>query len=83
MREKASFLGLFNSLFCMLALTIFVSGCKEVKKKSAYTIGFSQCIGSDLWRKTMMDEMNMELSLHPGATFLYADADGNSKKQIT
>ncbi|MES2112272.1 MAG: substrate-binding domain-containing protein [Bacteroidota bacterium] len=57
-------------------------GCKKKDKTSLYTIGFSQCIGSDLWRRTMLDEMKMELSLHPGARFIYADADGNSQKQI-
>lgn len=56
--------------------------CQQ-KKKSTYTIGFSQCVGSDLWRKTMLDEMKTELSLHPGGNFIYYDAQGNSKKQIS
>lgn len=30
----------------------------------------------------MLEEMKMELSLHPGADFVYADAEGDSKKQI-
>lgn len=30
----------------------------------------------------MMDEMRMELSLHPGANFIYTDAQGNSNRQI-
>jgi ABC-type sugar transport system substrate-binding protein len=31
----------------------------------------------------MLDEMRMELSLHPDARFIYADADGNSSaKQV-
>jgi hypothetical protein len=30
----------------------------------------------------MLDEMKMELSLHPDARFIYADADNSSKKQI-
>ncbi|WP_211318933.1 substrate-binding domain-containing protein [Mucilaginibacter oryzae] len=57
-------------------------GCKKSDKKSLYTIGFSQCIGSDLWRRNMLDEMRMELSLHPGVNFVYADANGNSAKQV-
>ena len=55
----------------------------RVNQKTQFVIGFSQCVGSDLWRKTMLDEMKMELSLYPGADFVYADADGNSKKQIS
>jgi signal transduction histidine kinase/DNA-binding response OmpR family regulator len=58
------------------------TGCKKADKTSQYTIGFSQCVGSDLWRRNMLDEMKMELSLHPDARFIYADADNSSKKQI-
>jgi signal transduction histidine kinase/AraC-like DNA-binding protein len=56
--------------------------CQKAKVKSTYTIGFSQCVGSDLWRRTMLDEMKMELSLHPGVKFLYKDAQNNSANQI-
>jgi signal transduction histidine kinase/AraC-like DNA-binding protein len=59
-----------------------LTGCKKADKTSQYTIGFSQCVGSDLWRRNMLDEMKMELSLHPDARFIYADADNSSKKQI-
>jgi signal transduction histidine kinase/DNA-binding response OmpR family regulator/ABC-type xylose transport system substrate-binding protein len=66
----------------VLMMLAAVVSCRQPKKKPAYTIGFSQCIGSDLWRKTMLEEMKTELSLHPEVNFLYADAQGNSKKQI-
>lgn len=65
-----------------LVLVLSVFGCRPVNKKSQYIIGFSQCVGSDQWRKTMLEEMKMELSLHPGADFIYADADGSSDKQV-
>lgn len=68
-------------LLAVSALFI-LPGCQSTDKTSQYTIGFSQCIGSDLWRRNMLDEMKMELSLHPGAKFVYADADGSSKKQV-
>jgi signal transduction histidine kinase/CheY-like chemotaxis protein/AraC-like DNA-binding protein/ABC-type xylose transport system substrate-binding protein len=71
----------YNFLFLFFILTIFF-GCKKADKTSQYTIGFSQCVGSDLWRRTMLDEMKMELSLHPGVRFIYADAKGDSKKQV-
>lgn len=66
-----------------LILLFIVSGCNNSKKKADFTIGFSQCVGSDLWRKTMLQEMKMELSLHPAADFIYKDAGGNSNKQIS
>jgi len=71
-----------NLLFFAIFL-LFTTGCNRNKKKTDYVIGFSQCIGSDLWRRTMLEEMKMELSLHPGVKFVYADAQGDSKKQIT
>lgn len=78
---KASFVVFYGRflVFCLIILC----GCKEARKKSAYTIGFSQCDGSGLWRKTMLDEMKMELSLHPDVNFVYADAQANSTKQIS
>ena len=71
----------FYLILSCLLVTV-TNSCKKADKTSQYTIGFSQCIGSDLWRKTMLDEMKMELSLHPGAKFIYSDANGNSQRQI-
>lgn len=71
-----------NLLWPALFLLGTFAGCKKTGKTSQYTIGFSQCVGSDLWRRNMLDEMKMELSLHPDARFIYADADNSSKKQI-
>jgi signal transduction histidine kinase/AraC-like DNA-binding protein len=81
MRKKTTFPKFF--IFISSLIFLLFCGCNEAKKKSAYTIGFSQCVGSDLWRKTMLEEMKTELSLHPGANFIYADAENNSNKQIT
>jgi signal transduction histidine kinase/AraC-like DNA-binding protein/CheY-like chemotaxis protein len=57
-------------------------GCDKKVENPTYRIGFSQCIGSDLWRKTMLEEMKMELSLRPGAELTYSDANGDSKLQV-
>ncbi|MDR6945114.1 substrate-binding domain-containing protein [Mucilaginibacter pocheonensis] len=65
----------------IVMVMLMAVGCKKADKTSQYTIGFSQCIGSDLWRRTMLDEMKMELSLHPDVKFIYTDAGGNSQKQ--
>lgn len=71
-----------GGLASLLLITAVFTGCKKAQKTSQYTIGFSQCVGSDLWRRTMLEEMKMELSLHPGVKFVYADADNSSSKQI-
>jgi len=78
MRERFAFL----KFFIILLVVTTTYSCNEAKKKSAYTIGFSQCVGSDLWRKTMLEEMETELSLHPGVDFIYTNAENNSNKQI-
>jgi len=83
MRSKSCILTLFFR-FSVLFLVFGISyGCRNVKKEASFTIGFSQCVGSDLWRQTMLDEMKTELSLHPGVDFIYADAENSSKKQIS
>jgi len=72
----------FHKFILLGVFFIMLFGCKKKDKTSMYCIGFSQCVGSDLWRRTMLDEMKMELSLHPGAKFIYTDANGNSQKQV-
>lgn len=73
----------FSSLFTSIILITMFFGCSEKKKEKEYVIGFSQCVGSDLWRKTMLEEMKMELSLHPNAKLIYKDANNSSSKQIS
>jgi signal transduction histidine kinase/AraC-like DNA-binding protein/CheY-like chemotaxis protein/ABC-type xylose transport system substrate-binding protein len=73
----------FKRVLLFFVLVFAITSCKNTAQKDAsYTIGFSQCVGSDLWRKTMLDEMRMELSLHPNTNFIYEDANNNSDKQI-
>src|SRR5690606_15391096 len=69
------------SFLLLMFLLCFIS-CRQPENKAKYTIAFSQCIGSDAWRQTMLQEMKRELSFHPEIEFLYADAEGNSQKQI-
>lgn len=68
-------------LFAVITCLLFIS-CQKSRKKYVYTIGFSQCTGNDLWRKTMLDEMKNELSLQPDIKFIYYDANGNSRRQV-
>lgn len=82
MHSGALFIDFFKRVLIVLLIALSAVSCNDAKKKSAYTIGFSQCVGSDLWRRTMLEEMKTELSLHPGVNFIYADAENNSDKQI-
>jgi signal transduction histidine kinase/CheY-like chemotaxis protein/AraC-like DNA-binding protein len=65
-----------------LGIILSLQGCSDKRETREYKIGFSQCVGSDLWRKTMLDEMKTELSLRPGTKLSYADANNSSSKQI-
>ena len=56
--------------------------CSLDDKPREYVIGFSQCVESDAWRKTMLEEMKREMSFHSNLQLLYRQADGNSQKQV-
>lgn len=66
----------------LILLQLLFQGCGSAEKKQHYKIGFSQCVGSDQWRITMLKEMRRELSFHPETEFFYEDAQGNSATQI-
>ena len=66
----------------LIILVALFSGCSKKVENKKFVIGFSQCVASDYWRQTMLEEMKMELSLHPSAELIYRDANGNSKRQI-
>ena len=64
---------------CLLGISLFFS-CAQ-PKKSKYTIGFSQCLMSDNWRKDMVQGMKRELSFYPDITMEMKVANGDTKKQ--
>src|SRR5438105_1951642 len=52
----------FNNI-CFLLLFFVISavcGCNSDKKTNQFVIGFSQCVESDNWRKTMLEGMKRE-----------------------
>lgn len=87
MNKHISYSYVFNKkiiaiLSVLLLLTTSCFKSKTALTREEYVIGFSQCVGSDQWRKTMLVELKRELSFHPGITLLYEDADNDSRKQI-
>ncbi len=66
----------------LLIVFIALGGCHFDDSPKKFSIGFSQCVESDAWRKTMLSEMKRELSFNDDVAFFYLEADGNSEKQI-
>ncbi len=58
-------------IFFHAVLLLLLAGCRATNKPDEYVIGFSQCIESDAWRKTMLEEMKRELAFHPNVKFIY------------
>ena len=69
------------TFYGILVLLLFL-GCQSANQKKKRVIAFSQCIGNDAWRQTMLEEMKRELSFDPDIEFLYRDAQGNNAVQI-
>lgn len=60
---------------------LFTLGIQEVKSKQ-YHIGFSQCSTSDLWRKSQIRLMEIEMAFYPKIKMTVKDAKGNSETQV-
>lgn len=66
--------------FIVVAL-VLLTGVMNLKAEK-YTIGFSQCNTSDLWRQNQLRMMEIELSFHPDMQMIVKDARDNSGTQI-
>lgn len=71
----------YYSLYSLVIGLLFLACQPKPQQEKKWTIAFSQCVGSDAWRKTMLDEMHRELSFHPEVEFIYADATGDNATQ--
>lgn len=67
-----------SSLFFLL----LPEGCSDKKTEKKYKIGFAQCTGAEIWRKSMLESMQRELSFHPGTELIFKDAKDNSELQV-
>lgn len=63
-------------------LSVLFINCESKRNEETITIAFSQCVGSDAWRRNMLEEMKRELSLNKNVEFVYQDANNNSLTQI-
>lgn len=68
---------IYGLLICFLYYS-----CSTSAPEKKYRIGFSQCGGSDNWRKSMLEGMKRELSFHPGVELIFRDANDNSDLQV-
>lgn len=69
-------------VFFAFMMLLCCHSCQPTGNNTQFTIAFSQCIGDDAWRETMLDEMRRELSFYPDIEFVYRDAGGDNQKQI-
>lgn len=69
-------------IFFAFVTLLLCHACQPSENNKQFTIAFSQCIGDDAWRETMLDEMKRELSFYPNIEFIYRDAGGDNQKQI-
>lgn len=67
---------------CVLGACLL--GCSSPSAQNrAFRIGFSQRTEADTWRKTMLADMQRELTFSPEVEFLVEDANGQSRQQVT
>ncbi len=69
-------------LILLYACLQLLTACNSKQPRPTFTIGFSQCMESDAWRKTMLEEMKRELAFHPNLRLIYKQADADNTKQI-
>jgi len=72
------------SYIILISYTLLLTSCKlGDDDKAKVSIGFSQCIDHDIWRKSMDHSMEVEASLHPEVHLTIYNANRNAKKQIS
>lgn len=71
-----------RTLAILIFITGLMAGCSPSPAPRHFRIGFSQCGEADHWRKSMLAEMQRELSFHPGIELIYKQADDSSQLQV-
>ncbi len=72
------------SYIILISNILLLNSCKFGNDdKAKISIGFSQCIDHDIWRKSMDHAMEVEASLHPEVHLTIYNANRQAKKQIS
>ena len=71
-----------NYIQALLFVTSFTFLTNSIWAKEKYVIGFSQCTTADIWRETMLKEMQIELAFFPEMEMILKDAKSDNYKQI-
>jgi ABC-type sugar transport system substrate-binding protein/DNA-binding response OmpR family regulator len=72
------------SYIILISYALLLTSCKfGDDDKAKISIGFSQCIDNDIWRKSMDHSMEVEASLHPEVHLTIYNANRKAKKQIS
>ena len=71
------------SYLTLIVYSLLLNSCQGGdENKTKISIGFSQCIDNDIWRKSMDHAMEVEASLHPGVKMTISNANRKASKQI-
>lgn len=71
------------SYLILIGYTLLFNSCKYGDEdKDKISIGFSQSIDHDIWRRSMDHAMEVEAALHPEVNLTIYNANRNEKKQI-
>lgn len=71
------------SLIIQISILLLLYSCNtKTEDEKTISIGFSQSIDYDIWRKTMDHSMEVEASLHPEVNLTIYNANRSAKKQI-
>ena len=71
------------SYIILISYILLLNSCKfREDDKAKISIGFSQCINNDIWRKSMDHAMEVEASLHPEVKLTICNANRQASKQI-
>ncbi|CCG99433.1 two component transcriptional regulator, AraC family [Fibrella aestuarina BUZ 2] len=70
-----------QQFYLVIGAALSLLGCADPTPETTYRIGFSQRTTADTWRRTMLDNMNQELSFSPDVAFIVKDAGGQSARQ--
>ena len=69
-----------NPLYILLWLFLILCfACSPGKKEKKYVIGVSQCSMTDIWRQSMIRDMEVEALNHPEIELVVMDASQDRK----